>query len=158
MVHLKSLLLKYFVDNVNIKSSGSDSDKLSVCLEPVVQSCKLCPGWNALIECEDQVKKIIGTHLKVIAIYLRRCGIISVPLFSEITASIEDQEIKAKILYSNLLDTVKHDEESYFQFAKFLRRDSRFTETVSMLGKAYARNHGKSEEITCRALEPSTEN
>ena len=126
MLLLKYLLLKYFVGGVKIKS-----------LKPR-------PGWNTLIECREKVKEVIGDHLKDIASPLRRCGIIGVPLYSELTTSTDDKEQKAKILYWTLLLKVEHDESNYFHFMEVLCAHSKFKPTVVMLDEAYARNHGKS--------------
>ena len=129
---------------MTIKSSGSDSDELSQFSEPMAQLLKPCPGLNTLNKCKDKVREVIGDHLEDIVTPLRKCGIISVPLYSELTTSIADKEQKADILYWNLLLKVEHDESNYSHFRDILCKNSKFKPTVVMLDEAYGRSHGKS--------------
>ena len=105
------------------------------------------PGFDALVKCEDQVKRTIKDWLTEIAKFLKNIKIIDHTLYNDVTnpESTEIADEKAKKLYMKLLDKVESDEDYYLKFVGFLRKKPLFIfkKTVARLDEAYTGN-GKS--------------
>ena len=104
------------------------------------------PGFDALNKCEDPVRITIRNHLDEIAKFLKNSKIIDHTLYNDVTnpESRETAVNKAKRLYMKLLDMVEGDEDNYFKFVGFLRKNPVFKKTVAKLDEAYK---GKSKSI-----------
>ena len=104
------------------------------------------PSFVALDKCEKQVKITIRNHLDEIATFLKDSNIIDYTLYNDVTnpASREIADDKAIRLYMKLQGMVEGDEDYFFEFVGFLRKNPVFKKTVAMLDEAYP---GKSKSI-----------
>ena len=111
------------------------------------------PSFVALDECEKQVKITIRNHLDEIATFLKDSNIIDHTLYNDVTnpASREKADDKAIRLYMKLQEMIEGDEDYFFEFVGFLRKNHVFKETVAMLHGAYP---GKSKSLIIKVPTP----
>ena len=96
-------------------------------------------GLAALDECENQVRVTIRNYLDEISKFLKDCEIIDLDLYKAVTDpdSRETKKNRAHRVFLRLKDIVEGDEQKYVIFRDYLIKDSKFSNTVSMLGDAY---------------------
>ena len=101
------------------------------------------PGLEALLECRDQVQITIRNYMPEITKFLRKSKIIDLSLYSEVNdpQNRNPPHTKATLVYQRLQAMVQQDEKKYYGiFVDYLRKNSKYEKTVSMLDKAYADN------------------
>ena len=102
------------------------------------------PGLEALLECSEQVTITIRNYLGEITKFLRKNGIIDLSLCNQVNGPTarEQPDANATLVYQRLQDIVQQDEKYYGIFVDYLRNNSQYSKTVSMLDKAYDDNGG----------------
>ena len=102
------------------------------------------PAWEALDECEHQVRITIRNDLEEIAKNFKDFRIISRTLYKDVTdpSSKETEEYRAHLVFNKLRDMVEGNEEHFLTFMKYLHKYSKYSKTGNMLERAYTK-HGR---------------